>query len=185
MTRSGSRDMSCDFDGLLDDLSDMDGSIVGPCDIDRELAAPSDIDCGNVHPWAPLMDGLECVDGFRLDVDPDTARRIAQPALHPGHGHYARNVKTGAKASLPGADGKVASVPAADDKLAKQVKNTSNKKEAGGKGDTLKKFQSRAFKHANKAAYDTGLSEDQVKNARKLAYKLATEQWHAQQAVPA
>ena len=133
---------------------------------------------GVVHPLIPLMDGIACVAGARVDVDPDTARRIAQPALHPGHGHYARNVKTGVKASLPGADGKAASAPATDDKPAKQVKKPSNKKEAG---DTLKKFQSRAFKHASKVATDEGLSEDQVKAARKLAYKLATEQWHAKQ----
>ena len=179
MTRTAHLDMSSDFDGMLDDLSDMDGAIVGPCDLDKELTALSelsDFDCGggDVHPWIPLMDGVAC-------VDTDTTRRIAQPALHPGHGHYARNVKTGVKASLPGADGKAASVPAADDKPAKQVKKPSNKKEAGGKGDTLKKFQSRAFKHASKVAADDGLSEDQVKAARKLAYKLATEQWHAKQ----
>ena len=67
MTRSSSRDMSCDFDGMLDDLSDMEGGIVGPCDLDKELTALSelsDFDCGggDVHPWIPLMNGIECVD---------------------------------------------------------------------------------------------------------------------------
>ena len=76
----------------------------------------------------------------------------------------------------------MASAPAADDKPAKHVKKTtSNKKEVGVKGDTLKQIQSRAFKHASKTAADDGLNEAEVKIARRLAYKRATEEWYALQ----
>ena len=89
------------------------------------------------------MDGIACTASPGRVDDADTARRIAQPSLHPGQGHYARNVKIGAKAAMPVVSKSSSSLPSATDAdaalpSAVPVKKTSNTKEANGKVDTLK-----------------------------------------------
>ena len=194
MSRSSSHDRIDEFDVMLDDMSDMDGRTVEPCDLDAELSALS----GGCHTdvQIPLMNGsggchtdvpIPLMNGSVTDTplctDADTLRRMLQPVLHPGIGHYARNCKTGAAAALPpvktGADAalspmKTGAAAALPPKTVKKVPSNSV--------DTLKKFQSREFKKASTLATAQGLSDAEVKLARQAAYKNATASWNARHA---
>ena len=171
-----------DFDGLLDDMSDMDGCIgMGGSavdDLDHELAALCDIGSDLV---IPLMDGTVTGASPSGAGVVDAARRMAQPALHTSIGHYARNVKTGAKASMPKvgkspACGKVETTAGAG---AVKAKATPNKKGGAFLHDSLKKFQSRAFQQAGRDARGQGLDHDGLVKARQTAYRNATAEWNA------
>ena len=205
MSRHSSHDRLDEFDVLLDEMSDMEGFTVAPGDLDAELAALSD--GSRIDVPIPLMD--VAVTDTLLCADPDTIRRMSQPVLHPGQGHYARNCKTGAAAALPpvkiavaaalppvkiavavkgvadSADSVHASViPGGLKKKPKngKPKSSPHKKVPSNTADTLKKFQSREFKKAHTLATEKGLSVLEVKFARQLAYKNATEVWKARHA---
>ena len=152
-------DTACmDIDGELDDLMNVfsegndEGGNVAKAIMDDFPKAVME-DC-----WTRVDDADEVRRRSQLNTTP----------MNPSIGYYKRHIK---KPTQVRKGNKKNTTSATKEPPAKKLGSVTEE------FDTLKKFQSRAFKAARKKARDAGKSEAKVTEAGKAAYKKATEEW--------
>ena len=160
-------DTACmDIDGELDDLMNAfsEGNDEGGNVAKAIMDDYSERGC--------RVEGAVMKDGW-ASVDADAVRRRSQlntTPMNPSIGFYKRHIQK--PPQVRKGNKKTTTKPPA-------VKPVSSLGSVTKEVDTLKKFQSRAFKAARKKARDAGKSEGKVTEAGKAAYKQATEEWKA------
>ena len=194
----------CDVESITDSLSSAGSSLLlsdGVSAFSRSgssMSIDTDLDqferelldqCGSVAE-TPVV---ATMDEKRVETSPkqfaladfakkDAQRRLDATPLKTSIGHYSRECTKYAKAKPTAKAAAVAKNTSKDtSKTGKETKVVAKKPcekswhlFVAPDGDTLKKYQSRCYKHANKEARNNGLSGEKLATFRKDAFSKAT-----------